>query len=146
MNSTLAVKVFKILLVLSFVLVSCQKEKHSTDIKQLNGYWEIVQAQNPYGKNVIYSINTQVDYFEIQDSVGFRKKLKPDLSGNYKTTKALEKFKILKDKDTLKLYYQTPYDSWEESILSLNDSLMLIKNEKNFLYTYKRFEAININE
>ena len=139
-------KVFKILLVFSFVLVSCQKDKHTIDINQLNGYWEIVQAQNPYGKNVIYNINTQVDYFEMKDSVGFRKKLKPDLSGNYKTSKALEEFKIIKEKDSVKLHYQTPYDSWKETIISLNDSLMLIKNEKDFLYTYKRFEAININE
>ncbi|NBC57680.1 MAG: hypothetical protein GVY05_05270 [Bacteroidetes bacterium] len=139
-------KVFRILLVLSFVFVSCQKEKHEIDIKHLDGYWEIVQAQNPYGKNVIYSVNTQVDYFELADSIGFRKKLKPDLNGNYKTSKALEQFKLIKENDSVKLHYQTPYDSWKETIISLTDSLMLIKNEKDFLYTYKRFEAININE
>ncbi|RRO21885.1 hypothetical protein [Flavobacteriaceae bacterium 14752] len=139
-------KALKILLVLLFVFVSCQKEKHSIDINQLNGYWEIVQAQNPYGKNVIYSINTQVDYFEMKDSLGFRKKLKPDLSGNYKTTKALEEFKIITENDSLKLHYKTPYDAWKETILSLNDSLMLVKNDKDFLYTYKRFEPINITE
>ncbi|MGX1024633.1 hypothetical protein [Flavobacterium sp. CS20] len=139
-------KVFKIIFVLSFLLTSCQKEKNSVELKHLNGYWEIVQAQNPYGKNIIYSINTQVDYFEIKDSLGFRKKLKPDLNGNYKTTKALEEFKIINENDSLKLQYKTPYDTWKETILSLNDSLMLIKNEKDFLYTYKRFKPINITE
>lgn len=146
MNLTLAMRVFKLLLLFPFLLISCQKENHTVDINKLEGYWEIVQAQNPYGKNVIYNINTQVDYFELADSLGFRKKLKPDLNGNYKTSKALEEFKLVKENDSIKLYYQTSYDSWRETIISLNDSLMLIKNEKDFLYTYKRFEAININE
>lgn len=139
-------KVLKLLLIFPLLLMSCQKDHLTVDTEHLDGYWEIVQAQNPYGKNVIYSVNTKVDYFELSDSIGFRKKLNPDLSGNYKTSKALEEFKLIEENDTVKLHYQTRYDSWKESILSLNDSLMLIKNENDFLYTYKRFEPINISE
>ena len=128
---------------LILIICSCEKEQN-LDIKKLNGYWEIVQAQNPYGKNVIYKINTQVDYFEVKDSVGFRKKMKPDLSGNFTTSKAIEEFKVSVESDSLKLIYSTPYDNWTEVILKLNDSLMLVKNKKDFLYTYKRFEPIDI--
>lgn len=134
-----------LLLFLVMFLNSCQDEKHKIDIKDLNGYWEIVQAQNPYGKSVIYSINPTVDYFEIEDSLGFRKKMKPDLNGNYTTSKALEKFELYVENDSLKLDYKTPYDSWTEVILELNDSLMLVINQKDFLYTYKKFEPINIS-
>ncbi len=125
---------------------SCQKtsENKPIDLENINGYWEIVQAQNPYGKNVIYKVNTTVDYFEINDSTGFRKKMKPDLDGNFTTSKALEEFRFVMENDTLRLHYKTPYDQWSESLLKLNDSLMLIKNENNFLYTYKRFEPIKI--
>ena len=135
-----------IVLVLILQFVSCQKKAETSkiEIENINGYWEIVQAQNPYGKNVIYKINTTVDYFEIKDSTGFRKKMKPDLSGNYTTSKALEKFMFFIENDTLKLHYKTPYDAWSESVLRLNDSLMLIKNEKDFLYTYKRYKPIDI--
>jgi hypothetical protein len=133
--------------ILIVLLNSCQKtESPGIDIENINGYWEIVQAQNPYGKNVIYNINTQVDYFEIKDSMGFRKKLKPDLNGNYTTSKAVERFTWFKENDTLRLNYKTPLDTWQVDVLRLNDSLMLIKNKSNFLYTYKRFEPININE
>ena len=136
------------IIILVFILqfVSCQKKAETVaiDIKNINGYWEIVQAQNPYGKNVIYKINTTVDYFEIKDSLGFRKKMKPDLNGNYTTSKALEEFSYFIENDTIRFHYITPYDSWTESLLKLNDSLMLIKNENDFLYTYKRFEPINI--
>mgnify|MGYP003565228227 FL=1 len=135
----------KILLLFTFI-VSCQNKKNQDiEIENLNGYWEIVQAQNPYGKNVVYNINTQIDYFEINDSLGFRKKLKPNLSGNYKTSKAVEKFVWENRNDTLRLKYKTPLDEWEVDVLRLNDSLMLIKNKDNFLYTYKRFEPINLN-
>jgi hypothetical protein len=125
-------------------LNSCEDKNTSIDINKLNGYWEIVQAQNPYGKSVVYSINTQIDYFEIEDSLGFRKKMKPDLNGNYTTSKALEKFTLYTENDSLKLDYTTPYDSWTEVILELNDSLMLVINQNDFLYTYKKFEPINI--
>ena len=132
------------LLVMTVLLSSCQKEQHKININNLNGYWEIVQAQNPYGKNVIYKVNTTVDYFEIKDSLGFRKKLKPNLSGNFTTSKALEEFRCFIENDTIRLNYKTPYDNWTESLLKLNDSLMLIKNQNNFLYTYKRFEPLEI--
>lgn len=135
----------ELLLIISILfLISCADQKKDIDIKDLNGYWEIVQAQNPYGKSVIYSINTQVDYFEVEDSIGFRKKMKPDLNGNYTTSKALEKFRWYKENDSLKLDYSTAYDSWTEVILELNDSLMLVINQKDFLYTYKKYTPINI--
>jgi len=137
-------KRFIVLLCLMLFLNSCEDKNTSIDINKLNGYWEIVQAQNPYGKSVVYSINTQIDYFEIEDSLGFRKKMKPDLNGNYTTSKALEKFTLYTENDSLKLDYTTPYDSWTEVILELNDSLMLVINQKDFLYTYKKFEPINI--
>jgi len=133
------------LFILFFVLSCSQKEKLSLNINDINGYWEIVQAQNPYGKNVIYKVNTQVDYFEIKDTLGFRKKLKPDLNGNYTTSKAVERFSWQNRDDTLRLNYKTPLDEWEVDVLRLNDSLMLIKNKNDFLYTYKKFEGFNLN-
>lgn len=130
----------------SFTLyfISCDYSKKDVDMTKINGYWEIVQAQNTYGKNVVYKINTQVDYIEIKDSLGFRKKLKPDLYGNFTTSRDIEKFIARVDEDTLRLHYKTPYGNWTESVLSISDSLMLIKNENNFLYTYKKFKPINI--
>lgn len=138
-------KCFLVFLIQMLLLSACKEKQQAIDMQNINGYWEIVQAQNPYGKNVIYNINTTVDYFEVKDSIGFRKKLKPDLSGNYKTSKALERFTWRKENDTIRLNYKTPFDEWSVDLLRLNDSLMLIKNKNNFLYTYKRFEAININ-
>ena len=125
--------------------MSCTDKKNiaiEIDPQQLNGYWEIVQAQNPYGKNVIYSINPTIDYIELRDSLGFRKKLKQSIGDNYQTSKDMEKFKVRFQNDTLKLVYHTLYSDWEEAVLRLNDSLMLIKNESDFLYTYKRVKPI----
>jgi len=128
------------------ILSACGNEdQHSgqIDIQQLNGYWEIVQAQNPYGKSVIYSINSTVDYIELKDSLGFRKKLSQTIGGKMKTSQDLEKFKVIVENDTVKLAYNTLYSNWKEAVLRLNDSLLLIKNDKDFLYTYKRFEPVS---
>ncbi len=135
-----------ILFIFSLWLYSCNEEKEQNiDIQKINGYWEIIQAQNPYGKNVIYNINTQIDYFEIKDSLGFRKKLKPSLNGTYTTSKAVERFSWYEKDDTLRLKYKTPLDEWEVAILRLNDSLLLIKNKNDFLYTYKKFESLDLD-
>ena len=133
------------MLLLATLCMSCTDKKNiaiEIDPQQLNGYWEIVQAQNPYGKNVIYSINPTIDYIELRDSLGFRKKLKQSVGDNYQTSKDMEKFKVRFQNDTLKLVYHTLYSDWEEAVLRLNDSLMLIKNESDFLYTYKRVKPI----
>jgi hypothetical protein len=133
------------LLATAIFVLSCSSKKEQSpeiDINQINGYWEIVQAQNPYGKNVLYSINSSIDYFEMKDSIGFRKKMKPNVNGSFKTSLDLEKFKVYVENDTIKLAYNTLYSKWNESVLRLNDSLMLIKNDNDFLYTYKRFKPI----
>jgi len=134
-----------VLLATAIFVLSCSSKKEQSpeiDINQINGYWEIVQAQNPYGKNVLYSINSSIDYFEMKDSIGFRKKMKPNVNGSFKTSLDLEKFKVYVENDTIKLAYNTLYSKWNESVLRLNDSLMLIKNDNDFLYTYKRFKPI----
>jgi hypothetical protein len=133
------------LLATAIFVLSCSSKKEQSqkiDINQINGYWEIVQAQNPYGKNVLYSINSSIVYFEMKDSIGFRKKMKPNVNGSFKTSLDLEKFKVYVENDTIKLAYNTLYSKWNESVLRLNDSLMLIKNDNDFLYTYKRFKPI----
>lgn len=127
------------------MFVSCgynNKDANEIDIKKLNGYWEIVQAQNPYGKNVIYSINQTIDYIELKDSLGFRKKLNQTVGEKLKTSQDLEKFQVIVENDTVKLAYNTLYSNWKESVLRLNDSLMLLKNENDFLYTYKKFKPL----
>lgn len=132
-----------VLLIIAFAFISCGNQTQDAskiDIQKLNGYWEIVQAQNPYGKNVIYTINQTVDYIELKDSLGFRKKLRRTIGDKLKTSEDLEKFKVVLENDTVKLAYTTLYSDWKESLLRLNDSLMLIKNENDFLYTYKRFK------
>ena len=134
------------LIVFMFIFMACGNKNqgiNQIDIQKLNGYWEIVQAQNPYGKSVIYSINSTVDYIELKDSIGFRKKLNQNIGGKFKTTQDLEKFQVMVENDTVKLAYNTLYSNWKESVLRLNDSLMLIKNENDFLYTYKRFKPLN---
>jgi len=135
-----------LLVLLLLIFISCGNEKQTDgpiEISKLNGYWEIVQAQNPYGKNVVYTINSTIDYIELKDSIGFRKKMNQNIGGKLKTSKDLEKFKVIVENDTLKLTYNTLYSNWKEAVLRLNDSLLLIKNENDFLYTYKRFKPLN---
>jgi hypothetical protein len=90
-------------------------------------------------------MNQMVDYFQIEDSIGFRKKMQPSLLGNYQSSQNREYFKIKNYKDSLVLVYENDYDTWTETLLQIEDDSFVVKNKENFVYTYKRHDPKNID-
>ncbi|MBZ9650674.1 hypothetical protein [Psychroflexus montanilacus] len=135
---------YKLLLFSLVVLVACQSKPDAEDISKLNGFWEIEKAETPYGDKS-YKMNQMVDYFKIEDSTGFRKKMQPSLLGNYQSSQNREYFKIQDSKDSLVLVYENDYDTWTETLLSIEDDKFVVKNKQNFIYTYKRHEPNNLD-
>lgn len=65
---------FNFLLIGFLFLVSCNSKPDYKDVEKLNGFWEIEKAETPYGDKS-YTMNQMVDYFQVEDSTGFRKKM-----------------------------------------------------------------------
>jgi hypothetical protein len=129
----------------SFIIISCSKDPN-TFIPHLNGYWEIQEVTLSNGTKKTYTYNDTIDYIEINDSlVGFRTKLKPNLSGTYETSTDKERIIIKLENDSLHLMYVTPYAKWKETVLNANKDQLLIVNDNKDMYLYKRYEPLNLD-
>ncbi len=134
---------FSKLLFISLIVSSCSKDK-IIDIKQLNGYWEIKEVTLSDGIHKNYPINTVIDYYELTDSIGQKQKLQPQFDGTYMVMSITEKISVSSENKKLYLNYNTPYSVWKDEIIELADSIFVIKNEENIIYTYKRPVAFTL--
>ena len=125
------------LIVLGSVL-SCKQNITDADISNLNGYWEIEKVELPDGDKKEYKVNETIDFFKIEANKGFRKKVMPQLDGTYLTNDIQEDVVVVvKDGDAL-LQYKTKYASWKEEIIELTKDKLVVKNQQEIEYYYKR--------
>lgn len=134
----------KLALLLTLVIFSCTEDKsHFTE--NIDGYWEIkhVKLNNGYEKE--YTVNETIDYIEItSDTSGFRKKMKPQFDGTFKTSNNSENFTFKIENDSFNLHYKTPYYSWKETILEISKDEMKVINQSKDVYVYKRYTPIKV--
>jgi hypothetical protein len=129
----------KIFLFIVFgLLLSCKQTISKTDLNNLNGYWEIEKVELPDGDKKEYKVNETIDFFEIQDKKGFRKKVMPQLDGTYLTNDIQENIIITIQDGEAIVHYKTVYASWNEEIIKLTKDKLVIKNQQDFEYHYKR--------
>jgi len=130
----------KILFILiAFAAISCGKQKPEEMLTNLSGYWEIKKVEMPDGSDRDYKISPIVDFIELNGTEGIRTKVSPQLDGTFKTNGTAEIFKAKIEGDSLNLYYKTPYDTWKETVLKAEDSILVIKNRDDKIYQYKKF-------
>ncbi|WP_299226353.1 lipocalin family protein [uncultured Psychroserpens sp.] len=123
-------------------IFGCSKDPN-TYINHLNGYWEIKKVSLSNGTEKEYSFSDTIDYIEITDSlIGFRTKLKPNLSGGYETSSNRERITVKIVNDSLHLMYTTPYSNWKETVLNADKDHLLIVNTNKDVYLYKRYEPL----
>ena len=129
----------KIILFLVFgLLFSCKQSIAEADLQNLNGYWEIEKVELPDGDKKEYKVNETIDFFKIEKKKGFRKKVMPQMDGTYLTNDVEETIEItIKDGDAI-IQYKTNYASWDEAIIELTKDKLVIKNQKDLEYHYKR--------
>lgn len=138
-------KIKILVIVLCSFIFSCSPSPEE-QIQKLNGYWEIETAKLPEGITKEYSVSSIVDYIEVENKKGFRTKVKPEFDGDFKTTGDKELLTVKVEHDSINLYYETPYDSWKESLLSAADDELKIKNKDGIIYTYKKFTPYSSDE
>ncbi|MBO6830632.1 MAG: hypothetical protein JJ876_13860 [Muricauda sp.] len=114
------------------------------DLHYLNGYWEISEVEFPNGAIKEYGINPTIDFIQIEDGKGFRKKLKPQFDGTYDTSKDVESLSTATTNGSILLRYSTPLSEWEEKLVRLDSLSFSVVNEEGVTYRYNRFEPIKI--
>jgi hypothetical protein len=127
------------LLFIAVLLISCHAEVKKEDLNKLNGYWEIKQVKLAEGEKKEYKINETIDFFELKNNVGFRQKVMPQFDGRYKTNGIKENIKIVEKENNFFVEYSTTYGKWQEEIIEIADSTLVLKNKANLEYTYKRY-------
>ena len=139
-------RLFANALVLLFImlLVSCHSNVKKEDIKKLNGYWEIKEVKFSTGKTKDYKINETIDYFELKNNKGFRQKVMPQFDGKFQTNGIKENIKVVENDNSFFLEYNTKFGKWKEEIISIEDSILVLKNKENLEYTYKKFKPFSL--
>ena len=127
-----------LLLIVLVSALSCKQKITEADLSNLNGYWEIEKVELPDGDMKEYKVNETIDFFKIEANKGFRKKVMPQLDGTYLTNDIQEDVVVvIKDGDA-SLQYKTTYAYWKEEIIELTKDKLVVKNQQEIEYYYKR--------
>lgn len=126
-----------------FLVFSCTSKVTKEDITNLNGYWEIQQVKMTTGETKDYKVNETIDYFEVKNNTGFRQKVMPQLNGKFMTNGIKETIKIKEDKNAFYIEYTVDTNNWQEEIIEIADSTLVLKNKENIEYTYKKFKPFS---
>jgi len=134
------------ILFLCLFLVSCQQKITPEDIKKINGYWEIEKVTFKEGEDKEYKMNENFDYFEIVNNKGIRRKVRPQFNGTFLFNDDFENVKVRFKGEQVFLDYTTAYAKWTEELIRLSDDEMVLKNDQNNEYEYKKAGPINLLE
>lgn len=134
----------KVVLLFILICFSCSKRIEKEDLKNINGYWEIKSVETSEGVSKQYKVNETIDYFEIKNNKGYRQKVMPQLDGKYLTNGVQEVVNIVEKNNEIYLEYKTKYGEWRETLISISDSTMELKNTNNTVYNYKRFAPFSL--
>ena len=129
----------KIILFLVFGLfLSCKQSISESDLQNLNGYWEIEKVELPDGDKKEYKVNETIDFFKITDKKGFRSKVMPQIDGTYLTNDLKEDVVVVLKDGYSTIQYKTNYANWNEEIIELSKDKLVVKNQQDLEYHYKR--------
>lgn len=131
------------LCLIALLLFQCTAKVSEDDLLYLNGYWEIEKVIFPDGKTKDYTVNTSIDFIELEGFDGFRKKMQPNLEGGYATSNDAISFQIVQIDENFIMQYSNEQDLWKETLVTLTSNRFSVVNEQNITYFYKRFTPIN---
>jgi len=134
------------IIVFSTVAISCSKSVSEQDLQHLNGYWEINEVKTPDNETKVYQSNNNADYFVLNDQNGTRSKVVVQLDGTIQSNGIQENFTIKDSANAIYLNYQTEFSQWTEKVDQLTADELIIINDNNIKYIYKRFIPVVINE
>ncbi|MBT8289206.1 MAG: hypothetical protein KJO93_00095 [Muriicola sp.] len=129
-------------ILLMILFISCGQKIEKEDLELLNGYWEISVVEFPSGDKKRYEINTTVDYIEVSGMKGYRKKVQPLPDGSFITSDDAENFSLSARNDAFIMLYNNEMSEWEEEIEQLTETLLVLKNNEQIRYIYRRYHPV----
>ena len=131
-------------LLVLFVAIGCSPKVDVATLPQLNGYWEIDKVVFPDGSSKSYEVNASVDFIQINEKEGFRKKMQPQLDGSFRTSDDAEQFTVIEKSGVLIMSYSNAAQTWEETLVVLKDDQFEVVNQDGISYHYKRYQPLNL--
>ncbi|RYZ79014.1 MAG: hypothetical protein EOP06_27990 [Proteobacteria bacterium] len=131
-------------IVLLFVLAGCQSVSKDDVSAHINGYWQIEKVVTADGDDKDYQGNTVYDHFEIKNGTGLRTKVMPRLDGKFETNNLSETISVTHDDNGTFLNYATDYAKWKEEVKAISDEELVLVNDRNIEYHYKKAGPINM--
>ena len=127
-----------IILYLLILCLGCENQITPSDTDLLNGYWNIECITHKNETFYPKGATKLLDFYEVNERVGVRKKVQPQLDNKFLVTEDLNNFKIIfKDKNCY-LSFKTVWDQWHEKIVELNEKKLVLEHQDK-RYHYKRF-------
>ncbi len=124
------------------VFISCSNDPKE-QLQHLSGYWQIEKVEMEKDSVMNYGLSQYIDYIEIEDSVGFRKKLQPKLDGSYiEVSDDAAKIKTELTEDHVILHYSTLYDTWTETVLDADEESLVVLTDDGKKYYYKKYKPL----
>lgn len=122
------------------LLLGCAPKVTKESLDFLNGYWVISEAKAPNGESRPYIGAVEVDFFELNEQKGSRKKLKPLPNNQFNKTNDKVNFTISFEEKACIITYFRKEHSWQEEVVQLNENGLQLKDGRGVVFHYRRFE------
>lgn len=136
----------RVLSILLVLLVGCSPKVSLESLQQLNGYWEIEKVSFPNGETKDFKSSATIDYIALDGMKGFRKKVQPKFNGTFETSNDAEIFTIVQNEEGFELNYKGSSHEWKEEIIHISEDNFIVTNQDSLIYSYKRYEPMNLNQ
>ena len=133
-------------ILLLVILGGCTPKVGMVELPKLNGYWEIEKVVFPDGSSKSYEVNASIDFIQINEKEGFRKKLQPQFDGSFRTSDDAERFTVIEKSGVLIMSYTNAEHTWEETLVALMDDQFEVVNQAGISYHYKRYQPLNLEQ
>tara|TARA_Y100000385_G_C12544590_1_gene405240 strand:- start:55 stop:468 length:414 start_codon:yes stop_codon:yes gene_type:complete len=124
--------------------ISCF-QKQEIDTSLLNGYWEIQSVKKDNKLLKTYPFSGIIDYFEVENGKGLRKKVMPKIDGKFETSLHKINFNIFQKNGEATIEYFDKNNIYSETIVKLDSTELFITNKENYIYHYKVYEKLNFD-
>lgn len=128
-----------VFIIIFFLCFGCSSRVNQESISLLEGYWVIEQALAPNGESRPYLGVVEVDYFQLSNQKGIRKKITPTFGNQLSSTNDELAFTINFTKTKTYISYSKGGHDWQEEIITLTNERLELKDSRGVVFRYKRY-------